>query len=182
MVCGKIAASQNFECLGANAKFFVHALVIGAGKEWYANVKANRLGIGCSIAFTKGLAADAVGPACALLKYRRIPCKVVVNHVTTVAVEIYSFLADLGTNQDFRQERSIKPVEDAVSGIHRTAAALYQGNELQVAQAGCLVQGTPGGTGIGDATARGFEVFQEDSNPLSHAFVLVWEICKERSG
>jgi hypothetical protein len=48
-----------------------------------------------------------------------------------------SLLANLGTNQDFWQEWSIKPGEDAVTGIHRiAAAAFHQRHELLVAQAG----------------------------------------------
>jgi len=86
--------------LGAEAEFFIHSFVIGAGHERHADFKDNRAWISGGISFTKCLAADAVGPTGALFKHGGIPCKVVMDHVTAVAVEINALLANLSTDQD----------------------------------------------------------------------------------
>jgi hypothetical protein len=183
VVGSEITTGEDFKCLCAEAEFFIHPLVVCTGKEGHANFQEDRLCSGGGVSFTKGLASDAVGPTGALLKHGGIPCKVVMDHVTAVPMEVNSLLPHLSAYQDLGQEWSIETVEDAVAGgNHVAAAAFYQSNELLVAQACRLVEGSPGGSGIGNISAGGFQVFEENSDPLGHAFVLVGKVGEECPG
>jgi hypothetical protein len=99
------------------------------------------------------------------------------DDMAAVAMEINPLLANRRTYQDLRQERRVKPGENAVTRrYHIAAASLYQRNKLLIPQSRCLVEGTPRGIRVGDTAAGGIKVFKKDSNPLSHGFMLVWKI------
>ena len=86
VVSSEVATGKHFEGLGAEAKFFVHAFVIGARNERHADLKADRLRIGGGITLTKSLAADAVGATGALLKNGGVPSQIIMDNVTAVAM------------------------------------------------------------------------------------------------
>jgi len=163
--------------LGAEAKLFVHSLVVGTGNKRHTNLKADGSCVGGRIAFTKSLTADTVSAAGPLFKDSGIPREVIMHNMTAVAMKIYSLLSDLGADQDFGEQGRVKAVEDAVSCRNHVPSATFdQRDELLIAKAGCLIKGTPGGTGVRNIAAGGLKVFKEDGNAVSHAFMLVGEI------
>ena len=116
MVRGKIAASEDFKRLGAESKLLIHSLVVGAGHERYTNFKDDCLWISGDVPLTKCLTANPVRPASALFKHGRIPGKIVVDHVTAVAMEVNTLLSDLGADEHLREQWRVKAIEDTVSG------------------------------------------------------------------
>lgn len=99
----KLAAGKDFEGLGTKAEFLIHALVVGASEERHADFEKHPAGCLRSVPFAKGLAADAVGAAGALFENGGIPRQIIVNHVPAVTMQVNTFLADRGADQDFRQ-------------------------------------------------------------------------------
>src|SRR5665213_2394532 len=174
MVGGEIAAGEHFKGLGAEPEFFEHAFVVGAGEERDANFEENLAGVAGGVTLAKGFAADTISAASALFEDGGIPGQIVVDNMAAVAVEVYALLSHLSTYKHLGQEGRVEAGEDAVAGGDHVAAASFdEGDELLVAQPGGLVKGAPGRTGVRDVTAGGFKVFEENSNALRHAFVLV---------
>jgi hypothetical protein len=94
VVSSKFATGQNFESLGAEAEFLIHAFIVGAREKGYADFEKNLACRGCGTAFPKSLAANTVGTARALFEHGRVPGEVVMHHMSAMAVEIDFFLAD----------------------------------------------------------------------------------------
>jgi hypothetical protein len=79
-----------------------------------------------------------------------------------------------------RQEGRVETIEDAVPGGDHVATATFnKGHELLVSKSGGLVEGAPVRSGVGNVAAGGLKVFEEDSNPLRHAFVLLGKVGKK---
>src|SRR5215469_4673230 len=73
VVGGELAAGENFEGLGAEAEFLVHALVVSAREEGDADFEEDSARFGGGVALAEGFATDAVGATGALFKDGGIP-------------------------------------------------------------------------------------------------------------
>ena len=172
MVGGKITSRQNLESLSPHLQFLIHALIIRASKERDTDVEEHLAGVPQRVAFPKGFAADAIRSASALFQNSRIPCQVVVDHMTAMTVQINPLLSNTGANENLRQQRRVEAIEYPIASVP-AATTFHQGYELLIPEARRIIECSSGGFAVSHTAACSMKILQEHTHSVGHAFVLV---------
>lgn len=83
---------------------------------------------------SKRLASDSINASSSLLDFRRIPIKVIVDHMPAMTMQIDTFLPYLCTDKDFRKQWRIESIEDSCPCIYviTTACAGHKSDKTLI--------------------------------------------------